>query len=659
MIYMEIAVALTLLASSLAAQLSRALGVAAARPGGERRAAAVPRQLVVSRWVDPVALVKSGYARVILVRRGGRLRVLAHARPPAERHAAVVSGWPAPREVPVTLWSCLRTAGSGYALVVEGPVRRGTVAASLYQVRSMVAAYRLRAHRRAPIRLVRALASLMAARGTPGPRVYVGRSAWGERVLAALSPHVGVFGATGAGKSTLLAVLASELRKLGYCVLLTSVSGPVPNLEGFKQLVAGANFGVDPIAALPPSRAIEVLEESSLAVHGEAGRFSPMVRALLEEALESLGSGGASQLLESLRSRALSEPREDVRRGLEALVRRLSHLRHPAFRGRGNVCELLLEHGAVALSLDAVSSAVGRCALALTVLHQVFESWHSSLPGLFIIVDEAHRLAPYWAPREPILEELMREGRGRGVTVVLSTQSIGDVHRAVRANLSTLFVFRLPDPSDSRLAASMLALSPEEEAELAAAIRRLPPATCLYWHDGSWELVRVRRFMVRWLARDLGLAASRHGVSQAELGALAERIGGGELAEAVKEMRTGELVRLGVLRVSEEGRVELTRLGRAALDYYGVGEDALAHYWALNRVLEACEAYGVSVERLTKALERLAAMAEDRTLRAALEGVMRGPEAARLKLVDAAGRLTKLGRALLDLAGLGEKGLLT
>jgi len=67
----------------------------------------------------------------------------------------------------------------------------------------------------------------------------------------------------------------------------------------------------------------------------------------------------------------------------------------------------------------------------------------------------------------------------------------------------------------------------------------------------------------------------------------------------------------------------------------------------------------VSVERLTKALERLAAVAGDRTLRAALEGVVRSPEAVRLKLVDAAGRLTKLGRALLDLAGLGEKGLLT
>jgi len=43
-------------------------------------------------------------------------------------------------------------------------------------------------------------------------------------------------------------------------------------------------------------------------------------------------------------------------------------------------------------------------------------------------------------------------------------------------------------------------------------------------------------------------------------------------------MRTGELVRLGILRVGEEGVVELTRLGKAALDYYRVSEDALAHY---------------------------------------------------------------------------------
>jgi len=84
-----------------------------------------------------------------------------------------------------------------------------------------------------------------------------------------------------------------------------------------------------------------------------------------------------------------------------------------------------------------------------------------------MVVDEAHRVAPFRA-----IQMMLREGRSKGLAVILATQGPGDLPEAVAPNAQTKVCFGLPDATVATMAARKLDPSnsrlPEQIRTLAA-----------------------------------------------------------------------------------------------------------------------------------------------------------------------------------------------
>jgi hypothetical protein len=68
-----------------------------------------------------------------------------------------------------------------------------------------------------------------------------------------------------------------------------------------------------------------------------------------------------------------------------------------------------------------------------------------------VVVDEAHRVADFRA-----IDTMVREGRSKGLAVLLATQQPGDLPEVVAANAQTKICFRLPDATIASAAARRL-----------------------------------------------------------------------------------------------------------------------------------------------------------------------------------------------------------
>jgi DNA helicase HerA-like ATPase len=67
------------------------------------------------------------------------------------------------------------------------------------------------------------------------------------------------------------------------------------------------------------------------------------------------------------------------------------------------------------------------------------------------VVDEAHRVAGFKA-----IDTMIREGRSKGLAVILATQQPNDLPEVVGANALTKICFRLPDAMMAKAAAKRL-----------------------------------------------------------------------------------------------------------------------------------------------------------------------------------------------------------
>lgn len=68
-----------------------------------------------------------------------------------------------------------------------------------------------------------------------------------------------------------------------------------------------------------------------------------------------------------------------------------------------------------------------------------------------VVVDEAHRVSAFKA-----IDTMIREGRSKGLAVILATQQPGDLPPVVATNAQTRICFRLPDAAVATAAARRL-----------------------------------------------------------------------------------------------------------------------------------------------------------------------------------------------------------
>lgn len=114
------------------------------------------------------------------------------------------------------------------------------------------------------------------------------------------------------------------------------------------------------------------------------------------------------------------------------------------------------------------------------------------------VVDEAHRVSAFKA-----IDTMIREGRSKGLAVVLATQQPGDLPEVVSTNAQTKICFRLPDATVASAAARRL---DPMDSELPEQIRTLDVGEAFVSLGGAAP--RLLRMAQHWRDRDaLGLPA--------------------------------------------------------------------------------------------------------------------------------------------------------
>ncbi len=112
------------------------------------------------------------------------------------------------------------------------------------------------------------------------------------------------------------------------------------------------------------------------------------------------------------------------------------------------------------------------------------------------VVDEAHRVSAFKA-----IDTMIREGRSKGLAVLLATQQPGDLPDVVATNAQTKICFRLPDAAVATSAARRL---DPTDSELPEQIRTLDVGEALVSLGGAAP--RLLRMAQYWRDRDpLGL----------------------------------------------------------------------------------------------------------------------------------------------------------
>lgn len=136
---------------------------------------------------------------------------------------------------------------------------------------------------------------------------------------------------------------------------------------------------------------------------------------------------------------------------------------------------LQLLQGISSLNLCALRDDQQRKSLVYLVMHMLIEHMHGrGIVGnmrLVVILDEAWRALD----NQSIVQQLYREGRKYGLSIVTATQSVSDISKGVISNSACLFMFRLQGDGDLRWLVDNGVL---EQGE-AVSIGELPVGSCL------------------------------------------------------------------------------------------------------------------------------------------------------------------------------------
>ena len=276
----------------------------------------------------------------------------------------------------------------------------------------------------------------------------------GVRLSIPVECHMGLFGITGSGKSTAIAQLIRYVLDKGNKVLVLDWVGDFTGLKDAVVVRPGEDIYLDVFGTFGLDDKIELLREA-VVLHFRRGEhmFTPIVESVLERVLANSGSfAELKKNLEVYRERA---PERDERQAAAAALRRIGRMRPELYDpepGKRDLTEVVEESDLVVVDLSEHSDE-DKVMFTLTVLKALM-SLRSRRIGertLYVVVDEAHRIAPEYMAREYgefILERLAREARKHGIWLILGNQTISSLKREVVSNLGTVFLFRITGRRD-------------------------------------------------------------------------------------------------------------------------------------------------------------------------------------------------------------------
>jgi hypothetical protein len=283
----------------------------------------------------------------------------------------------------------------------------------------------------------------------------------GQQVLQ--NGHTEIWGSSGMGKTQFAMSLLGQLsKKSGSRFGIADFKNDYSDEAGFPafadaQFIDLWNGGApyNPLALDDDSRravqsaVIELRDTVDEAVKSVGARLGPRQRAKLEKALQSAYATARSEnRWPTLRT--LDDQLDD---DLAGVIGDLTH--NDLFKSGeplGNVISRNVVFGLSKIPGNGQTTvlAAGFIFSALLLRVQNLPPVPNSIRYV-MVVDEAHRVAPFRA-----VQTMIREGRSKGLAVILATQGPLDLPDVVAANAQTKICFGLPDATVATMAARKL-----------------------------------------------------------------------------------------------------------------------------------------------------------------------------------------------------------
>lgn len=305
-------------------------------------------------------------------------------------------------------------------------------------------------------------------------------------LLARANPHGFIAGGSGAGKTQTARRLLAGVRSHDVPVVVVDYEGEYASAAGALGLpvldpVLGLGRPLN-LLSLPPERDARlraVAADELASVFASAWGLGDLQTTRARDALSELLQAGDKT------HRDIVGMVEDDR--VKARLSGLDRLWPDATASSPGVSALLAEGGVLDLSHVPASLRSGLVIVLFQLIARESKRWPTSGGvRVFVLIDEAHRIAVSGRTLRTDVEQTVREGRKRGLALWFASQAVGDLGAAVLGSVDTVILHRADLSASER---RLLPDSPHLDQ-----VPVLPPGRALLWRGrlGS-DLVDVEQ----------------------------------------------------------------------------------------------------------------------------------------------------------------------
>ncbi len=325
--------------------------------------------------------------------------------------------------------------------------------------------------------------------------VYIGRTLFQRKLFfidfsKTINPHICVFGMSGSGKSTFVKTLIHRYRKVRRVnAIIIDFAGEYVDFADMNLEIGKKDFlNILDLGGLTPRQRIEQIMRGFEIAFGISMKDAPLQYSLLMYFLEQayIKKGfdldkyedketptllDVYELIEEEIKKEEKKSKESGRLisliSLKAKLRAYASSASGVFARKSTIrLDEITKIGVLNFDLSKLPDEHSRILVGYTLLEYLLDRMRregiSENIKLFIVLDEAHKLAGESSPIIP----LVKEGRKYGFAIIISTQDIIDVDKRIIANAGNVFVFKMQAPEQIKYLKDAISMSDFYERRL-------------------------------------------------------------------------------------------------------------------------------------------------------------------------------------------------
>jgi len=303
-------------------------------------------------------------------------------------------------------------------------------------------------------------------------RIYLGRlggTDYSLKLEKGENNNTLIVGMAGTGKTTFMKTILYRMAEKGFDenILILDFTGEYVGLQGFKTLIPGIDFFINPFK-LPFPRNRDVVFYFIRYVFGK--EVTPIQYYILSELISKYDN--IKDIVRGLRDYLAKARDEGWRNAYASIFNRLLPLSEiGAIQKTTDIPE-----GYIHLNL-AYMGGQEQLFFSIITLHYLYYLAKLGKYSAILVIDEAERVAlPIRGETQltrNIVTQIIDELRKYGLYIFLISHTLSRLDPEVRNNCRNLFIFRLQDINDVRLASEMTSTNP-------LTIRSLQRFTCIH-----------------------------------------------------------------------------------------------------------------------------------------------------------------------------------